>query len=96
MRPRGQRADHLRRHIEDRVAPLLARESEDHLPGLNNFARPRANRCDDARRIRFELGEADQVVGRFQLGFCRVDLGLCGLLRLLCLVVVRSRGPALV
>ena len=33
------RPDQLSRHIEDRVAAVLAREPDDHLPGLNDFAR---------------------------------------------------------
>ena len=91
----GADADDLRRHVEDRVAPVLARKLDDHLAGLHDLAGARAGRGHDARGVRLELGEAHQIVGGLQLRFGGVDLRLGGLPRLRRLIVVRARRPAL-
>ena len=48
----GRALDHLRRHVEHRVAPVLARELHDHPAGLHHLAGLGADRGDDARRRR--------------------------------------------
>ena len=81
--------------VEDCIASALAGNPDDHLPGLHNFARAGADGGYDTGRIRFELGETHQVIGGFHLCFSGVDLRCRGLQRLLGLVVIGARGPAL-
>ena len=65
------------------------------MPGLNDLACRRTRRSDLARRVGFELGETDEIVGGIQLGFRRVDLGLSGLLGLRRRIEIGARGPPL-
>ena len=68
--------DELLGHVEDGVAPALARELHDHLPGTDHLARFGADRGDRARAI----GEQDRVAQLLlrdaQLRLGGVDLGL--------------------
>ena len=75
---RRRRPDHLRRHVEHGVAPVLAGDLEDHLPGLNDFARFGAARGDGAGDVGLELGVADPVLGDFELRLGVVHAGLGG------------------
>ena len=67
-------ADHLRRHVEHRVTPALARQPDDHLAGLHDLARLGPDRGHHALGIRVQLGEADLVLGEPQLRLRRLDL----------------------
>ena len=67
-------ADHLRRHVEDGVAPALAGQPDDHLAGLHHLARLRADRGHHPLGIRVQLGEADLVFREPELRLRRLDL----------------------
>ena len=75
LRVRRGGADHLRRHVEDGVAPALAREPDDHLPGLHHLAGLRPHRGHHALGVRLELGEADLILREPELRLRRLDLG---------------------
>ena len=81
--------------VKDCIASALAGYPDDHLPGLHNLARAGADGSYDTGRIRFELGEIHPVIGGFRLCFGGVDLRRRGLQRLLGLVMIGLRGPAL-
>ncbi len=57
------RADHLRRHVEHRIAPALAGQLDDPLAGLDHLAGLGADRGHHPFGIRPELGEAHLVLG---------------------------------
>jgi hypothetical protein len=78
----GRRAKQLRRHVENRVAALLAGKLEDHLPGLNDLALTGAQCRQEAGRIRLQLGEAHEIVRGLHLRLGGIDLRLGGLQRL--------------
>ena len=75
--------------------PSLRATLDNHLPGLNDLTRRGAHRGHDAGRVSLEFGETHQIVRGFHLRFGGIDLRLSGLQRLLCLIVVGARGPAL-
>ena len=89
-----RRADHLRRHVEHRVAPVLAREAHDHLPGLHHLAGLGTHLGDHALGVGLELGEADLVLGEAELGLGRLDLRASGLAHLARALVDGARGEA--
>jgi hypothetical protein len=89
------RADQLGRHVKDRVAPVLARDPNDHLSGLDHLTGARADSRQHTGCIRLELGEAHQIVCGLELRFGGVDLRLGGLKCLLRLIMIGPRGPAL-
>src|SRR5262249_59163974 len=95
LRVARRRADQLCRHVEHRVAPILARKPDDHLSGLHDLACAGTSCCNYAWRIRLKLSEAHEIMRDLQLRLGGVDLRLSGLLRLLGLLMVCARGPTL-
>ena len=71
-----RRADQLRRHVEHGVAAVLAGDTRDHLADLNDLAGARSDRGNDARRVGFQFGEADQILRGLELRFGGFDLRL--------------------
>ena len=84
----------LRRHVEDRVAPVLARDLHDHPAGLHDLAGLGADGGHGAGRIGVQLGVAQPVLGDVELRLRGVRPRLRGLERLARLVVAHPRGPA--
>ena len=81
-----RRAEQLRRHVEDGIAPALAGEPNDHLPRLHHLARFRASGRHRSGRVRLKGRPADAIPGDLQLSFRVIDLGLRTLQRVLRLV----------
>ena len=73
----------------------MARQPDDHLPGLNDFPGAWTDRRYDAGRVRLEFGEAHQIMCDLQLGFGRIDLRLRGVLPLRCDLEIGAGGPPL-
>ena len=87
-----RRPQHLRRHVEHGVAPILAGDAHDHLPGLHHLAGLRAGRDHGAGRIHPQFGVADPVLGGLQLRLGGIELRPRGLQRRLGLFELRTRG----
>ena len=93
VRRRG--AQHLGRHVEHRVAAVLARDLKNRLSGLHDFARLGVPGGDRAGHGRLQFGKADPVLGLVKLGAGVVDPGLRGLAPLPRLIVIDpGREPA--
>ncbi len=91
----GRSAVHdLRRHVEDRVAAVLACHAVNHLAGLDDLAGLGAARGDRAGAVGMELGPAQPVLGDVELGLGGVDPRLDRLQRLARLVVADPGRPA--
>ena len=87
-------AEHLRRHVEHRVAAVLAGEPHDHLAGLHHLAGLGTGLGDHALGVGVQLGEADLVAGEPDLRLGRLDLGAGGLPPLPGALVDRAGGEA--
>ena len=87
-------ADHLGRHVEHGVAPVLAGETHDHLAGLHDLAGLGPDLGHHALGIGVQLGEAHLVLGEAKLRLDRRDLGACRLARLPGPFVDRTRREA--
>ena len=59
----GRHVLDLGRHVEDRVAPVLARDLHDHAAGLHDLAGLGAHRRHGAGRVREQLGVAQPALG---------------------------------
>ena len=90
----GSIADHLRGHVEHRIAPVLPRQAHDHLAGLHHLAGLGAHLGHHALGIGVELGEADLILGEAELGLGRLDLRARGLAHLARALVDGARGEA--
>ena len=91
----GSRADELGRHVEHGVAPALAGDLDDHLPGPDHLAGLGALVGHGALGVRVEVGVAQLFLRIAQLGLGRVDVRLGCLEPLLGLVEQNAGGEAL-
>ena len=86
-----RRSQHLTRHIEHRIAAVLAGDPDDDLAGLHHLPRLRRRRDDNAAGIDMQLGIAHAVLGGLLLRLGGIELGARGFQRLLRLLELRTR-----
>src|SRR6202158_4180836 len=73
----------------------MAGQSDDHLPGLNDFPGAGTECRYDARRVRLEFGEAHLILCDLKLGLGRIDLRLGGVQPLRSDLEIGAGGPPL-
>ena len=80
---------------ENRLAPVVPRNLNDHLPGGHNLTRVGSGRGHDAVVRRGKLGVAELVLGDAEIGFGRLDRRLGALQRLQSVIILGMCGEAL-